>query len=93
MLLDDAAANSQAQSGASLITRVGGVNLLKPLEDSLELFGRNTPSMVLYLEQELVSLTLGAQPHGLTPRGKLDGIREQVGKSLDHAVRVGPQTG
>ena len=46
MGVDDASADGEAQTGAALIARVRGVDLLEALEDGFELVGRDASTLV-----------------------------------------------
>jgi len=53
MLLDDAAAEREAEAGATERARVRGVTLLEALEDVLEFFWRDAASLVFDNEADL----------------------------------------
>ena len=58
VLLDEAAADGEAEAGAALLARVGGVDLLEALEDRLQLIGRDAATFVGDAEQD-VAVVLG----------------------------------
>ena len=76
-LSHDAPANGQAQTGASLLSRVGDVNLLKSFEDTFQLVVGNTASLVLDLKQNLIASS---------------GAESSSRFSSSHGLRQGPHS-
>ena len=54
MLLNDAAAESQAEAGAAEIARVGGIALLESIKDLFEFLGRDAAAPILDAEGDKV---------------------------------------
>ena len=88
MLLDDAAADGEAEAGAALLPGVGGFDLVEAVEDGVELIGGDAATLVGDLEQDGVGGDLDVDADGGGGRGEFDGVREEVGEDLEDAVGV-----
>src|SRR5450756_2174577 len=64
MLLHDAATDGEAETGAPLLAGIGGLYLLKAIEDSVELVGGDTASLVRHLEEDGVGGGFGKDAYG-----------------------------
>ena len=93
--LDEAPADGQAEAGAAVPPRGGGVGLRERLEQHVELLGRDADAGVAHREaQRRRGLTLLHEPHRhrhLAALGELDGVADQVGEHLAQAPRVAAQ--
>src|ERR1039457_3462416 len=81
VLLDDAAAEGQAQAGAAESAGVGGVTLLEAVEDAIELLGRDALALVLDDEADF-ACTGGACAGGLSGGACVRGLRGQTDQGL-----------
>ncbi len=88
MLLDDAAADGEAETGAALLAGVGGFDLLEAVEDAVELVGGDAAAFVDDFEENGVGGGLGVDADGGRYGGELDGVGEKVGEDLQDAVGV-----
>ena len=88
VLLDDAAADGEAEAGAALLAGIGGLNLLESVEDGVELIGGDAAALVGDFEQDGVCGGFGMDADGGVGRRKLDRVREQVSEDLEDAVGV-----
>ena len=88
MLLDDAAADGEAEAGAALLAGVGGLDLLEAVEDGVELVGGDAAAFVDDLEEDGVGGGLGVDADGGGDGGELDGVGEEIGEDLEDAVGV-----
>ncbi len=84
VLLDDRPADRQPEAGAGLLAVVGGVDLLEPPEDRLELAGRGAATLVTHADGELVAVRAGDHPDGRAGGRELDGVADQVLQQLAH---------
>ena len=83
VLADDAAADGEAEAGASHEAGVGGVDLLEALEDVLELVVRDAAAVVGDFESGFVLVGLAGAQADLAADGReLDGVRDEVGDGL-----------
>ena len=88
MLLDDAAADGEAEAGAALLAGVGGFDLLEAVEDAVELVGGDAAAFVDDLEEDGVGGGFGVDADGGGDGRELDGVGEEVGEDLEDAVGV-----
>ncbi len=88
MLLDDAAADGEAEAGAALLASVGGLDLLEAVEDGVELVGGDAAAFVDDLEEDGVGGGLGVNADGGGGGRELDGVGEEIGEDLKDAVGV-----
>ena len=88
VLLDDAAADGEAEAGAALLARVGGLDLLEAIEDGVEFVGGDAAALVDDLEEDGVAGGLGVDADGGGWRRKLDRVGEEIGEDLEDAVSV-----
>ncbi len=88
VLLDDAAADGEAETGAALLAGVGGLDLLEAVEDAVELVGGDAAAFVDDLEEDGVGGGLGVDADGGGDGGELDGVGEKIGEDLEDAVGV-----
>ncbi len=88
VLLDDAAADGEAEAGAALLAGVGGLNLLEAVEDGVELFVGDAAAFVGDLEENGVGGGFGEDADGGGGGGELDGVGEEIGEDLEDAVGV-----
>ena len=88
MLLDDAAADGEAEAGAALLAGVGGLDLLEAIEDAVELVGGDAAAFVDDFEEDGVGGGLGVDADGGGYGGELDGVGEEIGEDLEDAVGV-----
>ena len=91
MLLDDAAAEREAEAGAAEGAGVGGVALLESVEDSLELFGGDAAALIFNAECNLGHRRMGwaARRMVVSDLRKLDGVFDQFVEHLQDALLVG----
>ena len=64
VLLDDAAADGEAEAGAALLAGVGWLDLLEAIEDGVELIGGDAAAFVDDLEEDGVGGRLGVDADG-----------------------------
>ena len=88
MLLDDAAADGEAETGAALLAGVGGLDLLEAVEDAVELVGGDAAAFVDDFEEDGVGGGFGVDADGGGDGGELDGVGEEIGEDLKDAVGV-----
>src|SRR5918911_339838 len=89
VLLDDVAADVQAQPHAGDLPMFGVRRAAEGLEDAFGGLRRQADTMVLHLEQHAARLGLEADPQ-LGAIGRiLDRVLEQIGQDLFDALRVG----
>ena len=104
MLLDDAAAEGEAEAGAAESARIGGVSLLETLEDVLKFFGGDAASLIFDDEADLAEsegvaggvgggCRLRCQADCFSLRRKLDGVGYQFVEHLQDAVFIGKDRG
>lgn len=91
VLVDDGAADGEAEAGAAHGAGVGGVDLVEALEDAFELVGGDAAALVADLDLGLVGVgAAGAEVDLGAGWGELDRVRDEVGEGLQDAVGVGP---
>ena len=78
---DDRPTDRQAQAGAALLARVGGVDLREALEDHVQLVDRYAAAFVEHAELDRVAVGGSRDPHTLAGVGELDRVRQQI---LEH---------
>jgi len=87
MLFNDSAADSQPQSSPSLVPCVGGIDLLKAIENQIELIRRNTATLIANGHRQVRGdrsqgrfrpKYLGLNPDMASNGGELNGITEEV---------------
>ena len=88
VLLDDAAADREAEAGAALLAGVGGFDLLEAVEDAVELVGGDAAAFVDDFQEDGVGGGFGVDANGGGDRRELDRVGEQVGEDLKDAVGV-----
>ena len=88
VLLDDAAADCEAETGAAFLAGVGGLDLLEAVEDAVEFVGGDAAAFIDDLEEDGVGGGLGVDVDGGDGRGELDGVGEEVGEDLEDAIGV-----
>src|SRR5581483_11767179 len=89
VLLDDVAADREAEAGAALLPVIGSIHLPEALEDLVAELRRDAAPLVLDAHFDPAVL-LNARDSYLAAAGrKLDGIREQVDQHLHQPVAVG----
>ena len=88
VLLDDAAADGEAEAGAALLAGVGGFDLLEAVEDGVELVGGDAAAFVDDFEEDGVGGGFGVDANGGGGGRELDGVGEQIGEDLQDAVGV-----
>ena len=88
VLLDDAAADGEAQAGAAFLAGVGGLDLLEAVEDGVELVGGDAAAFVDDLEEDGVGGGFGVDTNSGGGGGELDGVGEEIGEDLEDAVGV-----
>ncbi len=88
VLLDDAAADGQAEAGAAFLAGVGGFYLLEAVEDAVEFVCGDAAAFVDDLEHDGVGGGVGVDADGGGGGGELDGVGEEVGQDLEDAVGV-----
>ena len=88
VLLDDAAADGETETGSALLAGVGGFDLLEAVEDAVELVGRNAAAFVGDLEQDGVRGGFREDADGGGCGRELDGVGEEIGEDLEDAVGV-----
>ena len=91
VLLDNAARDCQAEPRATLLARIGGVDLLEAAEDRLELGARDAVTAIAHADHRLIALAAGAHIDRRARRRELDRVAEQVGQGLLQSIRVGAQ--
>ena len=91
VLVDDGAADGEAEAGAAHGAGVGGVDLLEALEDVFELVFGDAATEVLDFDDGFdVVDGAGAELDLAAGGGELDGVGDEVGEGLEDAVGVGP---
>ena len=91
MLGDDAAADGEAQAGASHGAGVGCVYLVEALEDAFELVGGDAAALVADLDLGFVGVDAArAQVDLGVGWRELDCVGDEVGEGLEDAVGIGP---
>ncbi len=88
VLLDDAAADSEAQACAAFLAGVGGLYLLEAVEDAVEFVSGDAAAFVDDLEHDGVGGGVGVDADGGGCGRELDGVGEEVGQDLEDAVGV-----
>ena len=88
MLVDDGAADGEAEAGSALLAGIGGLDLLEAVEDGLELVLRDAAALVRDAELEHVEGGLERDGNRRVGWRELDGVREEVGEDLEDAVGV-----
>src|ERR1700744_821420 len=89
MLLHDAPADSKTEAGPTFVAGIGGINLLKALEDRLQLVCRDAATLVAHADEQACPPALGGENDGAAGFGKLDRVAEQIRQSLRHAIAIG----
>src|ERR1035441_6688007 len=90
VLLHNAAAEREPQTGAAERARVGSIPLLESVEDVFQLLSSDAPPPVFDAETHLMVVSQQrAQPNRGLRRGKLDGIADNLIQNLQHAFLVG----
>src|SRR6185312_3897797 len=93
VLLDDGAADGEAEAGAAFLAGIGGVDLLEAIGDGLELVGGNAAALVDDAEGNAFGGAGDDDAHDGFRRGEFDRVAEQVGDDLLEAVGVGFEGG
>ncbi len=88
VLLDDGPADGEAETGAAFPPGIGGLNLVKAVEDGVELVRRDAAAFVRDLENDGVGRGLDVDADGGSGRGELNGVREEIGEDLQDSVGV-----
>src|SRR5271170_1994547 len=88
VLLNDAAADGEAEAGSAFLACVGGFDLLEAVEDGVELVGGDAAAFVDDFEEDRVGCGLGGDANGGGDGGELDRVREEIGEDLENAVGV-----
>src|SRR6185503_6575163 len=88
VLLHDAAADGEAESGASLLAGVGRLNLLETVEDAVQLLDGDAAAFVDDFEENRVAGGVGMNADRGGWRRELDGVGEEIGDDLEDAVGV-----
>jgi len=88
VLLDDGAADGEAEAGSAFLASVGGLDLLEAIEDGVEFVGGDAAAFVADFEQDGIGGGLGLDADGGGGGGELDGVGEEVGEDLEDAIAV-----
>ena len=70
-----------------------GVDLVKPVEHSAELFEGDASAFVAHADLDLVTAAYGSEMDRTPRRTELDGVAHQVDQGLDHPVAVAEHVG
>ena len=74
VLLDDAAADSETETGTALLASVGGFDLLEAVEDGVELIGGDAAAFVGDFEEDGIGGGVEVDADGGGGGGELDGV-------------------
>src|SRR5471030_559613 len=93
MLLDDRLADGQPQAGASLLARVGRLDLTKLFENRAAVGHGHAAASVCDSEFDPTVPQPNGDRHQRTRRRELYGVREEIDDNLDDSIFVGPNRG
>ena len=88
VLLDDAAADGEAEAGATFLAGVGWLDLLEAVEDAVELVGGDAAAFVDDFEKDRVGGSLGVDTDCGGYGRELDCVGQKIGDDLEDAVSV-----
>src|SRR5438270_9399104 len=87
--VDELRDHGKADSGASDMAALRGLALVKGLENSIALFGRDAGPAVDHIQYQLLAFGAGLNRYRAAARGELDGIRQQVVENEAHLSPIG----